>query len=120
MCVEAFNLDVILFVGKFDKKYIKKVMKRNVGKKFLESTFGDEDTSLYDGLCWDYNHIQIIWLDEFNVGTLVHELNHAILNHARYIGMENSEEGDEYFCYMLQYLLNKSLELVGVEYKIKL
>jgi hypothetical protein len=43
---------------------------------------------------------------------LVHELNHMSCNIGRYIGINHSEDSEEFFTYMQDYLLGKVLKTI--------
>lgn len=53
----------------------------------------------------------IVWLrhkpTNTKLSTLVHELLHVVFWHFRYIGQSLSEDSEESYTYMLEYLINK-------------
>lgn len=56
-----------------------------------------------DGLCFDFNGIQAIWISqEASTSVKVHECLHAVLNICSDYDLNRND--DELLCYMLEYL----------------
>ena len=51
-------------------------------------------------------------LEIIRLCVLVHELNHMSCNIGRYIGINHSEDSEEFFTYMQDYLLGKVLKTI--------
>lgn len=67
----------------------------------------DNTSSTADGLSFDFEGVQLIWIDtNASQAVKVHEILHAVLNICSSRGIDR--EDDEVLCYLLEYLV-KSL-----------
>lgn len=70
------------------------------------------------GVCYACEHADIIWcenepFDTQAIGTLIHEITHAVINIAKRLGFKLSVESAEFYCYMTGHLTEKALEKVA-------
>lgn len=83
--------------------------KQGVSKLTIHNTFDGikDEIDQSDGYCFDFNGSPLVWTKRpythKNMGTICHEIMHAIFANGRYIGIQD----EEWDCYMMSYLLDK-------------
>jgi hypothetical protein len=96
----------LFLVGKNDVDEIKRLCKKH---KLWNGEGSLESSSSY-GSCWNFGTHSCLWINSFKLGnpddhaTLIHEVIHAVSNHAESIGIKLSRESEEHFCYMSGWL----------------
>lgn len=123
--LDIFPSKIFVFLGYKNKD--KKEIYDKIGSKDLTSANVLKLVKLVDDLDLDTNYGQVISIEsahiialkDFNlknvihIATLSHELNHVVWATARYIGLNPSEDSEEFYTYVQDYLLKKVL----TEYK---
>lgn len=101
---KVYPIHYIFMLGEWNAEYVKK----NFDDKVVAPTPHD------GGACYDNNQKVLIWLekvptDDQGIGMLAHECLHAVIHSAKYIGITLHDSSDEFYCYMLQWLLLSAL-----------
>lgn len=95
--------------------------KKNVGKYVSHHLNAGDDRASYEitdqrgRFYYSKDRAPILWLPKFPVspreyGALAHEISHAVVDMLDYVGCEFGADGDETFCYAVDYGVTKILE----------
>ena len=91
-------------------KYIEKILKK----------YGiDHDSSNADGLTWVSNgkanghYFIVIWCKKYDISTLLHEIQHAVLECMNGVGIEDNAYNGEPYCYYYTWIFKKIMQLTG-------
>lgn len=80
-----------------------------VCKKHLDTKI-DPDSDLWDGQCFSNETDFAVWAKD--VPSLIHELNHVVLDLFDKIGINPQEASGEPYCYMFDMILEKCLKKI--------
>ena len=109
--VELYGFSVLVVIHP-DLKEFNRWMRKNVDESYYPE---DADGSRPLGRCCSRGGSSVIWLPSIpttpdQLGTLAHEISHAVFNAFELIGIESGYRNDEPFCYALKYIMAESLK----------
>jgi hypothetical protein len=96
-------------IGPFNPNDIKKIIKSSPCLlKPEDDTLSDIPKLSDDGVCYRCGSSgSIIWLRNRDEGCLVHEITHAVLSAGRGLGFKPTPGGEEFYCYLAQFLFKQ-------------
>lgn len=99
---------VVFCVGEFDEVEFKKQLSR-YDNDFKDTYWGDiqSPSEFYDGRTWYVDDYVIIHCEDLGVSKVTHEILHGVFYIARRIGIEPSKDSEEFYTYMMGYLVKE-------------
>ena len=111
--IDLFNFKFILCLGKYDENELNRIVREEVSQ---HSTLIPEpqENAKAEGVarCWDFGQRQIIWMEEFDIPLLTHELTHATNYALDDIGIKSGSDcGNEVQAYIMESAMRSFINL---------
>lgn len=112
--IDLFGITVVLVLGKYDIKAFTEEVNAATGftlKPPKDDILDDEEQD-HEGnaRCWDFHQVQVIWMEEFNIPLLAHELSHAIQFSTDNLGID--DKGGEVPAYMMEWCIREFIRII--------
>lgn len=107
---DIYPYKVAFWFGKHDEKEMRRwLLREKIGDGSPPETMESDLAA-----CCDLHGATVIWMAHepnriTEAGTLVHESVHAAFNAASYLGFSHSEKSEEFYTYLIQYLVTEAM-----------